>query len=41
MGKGIAEYHVRPIHRFINAIEQRISNILTDDTKFSPLTIQQ
>lgn len=40
MRKGIAEFHVRPIHRFVNNIEQRISN-LVDDTKCSPLSAQQ
>lgn len=40
-GEGIAEFGVRPIHRFINDIEQSISNTTVDDTKFSHLSAQQ
>ena len=40
-GEGIAEFGVRPIHKFINDIEQSISNTIVDDTKFSHLSAQQ
>lgn len=40
-GEGIAEFGVRPIHRFINDTEQSTSNTTVDDTKFSHLLAQQ
>lgn len=40
-GEGMVEFGVRPIHRFINDMEQSIPNIRVDDTKFSHLSVQQ
>lgn len=40
-GEGIAEFGVRPIHRFINDMEQHIPSTAADDTKSSHLLAQQ
>lgn len=40
-GEGIVEFGVRPIHRFINDMEQSISNTRVDDTKFCHSSAQQ
>lgn len=40
-GDRIAESGVRPIHRFINDIEQSITNTIVDYTKLSHLSAQQ